>query len=83
MTIRRFTVIFTFAVGLIGVANTHACAEPDPVVSSFQHELNRQTVAGAEIKHHPINEPLQSDKADSRTTHSEDRSSADPGRVRK
>lgn len=69
MTIRGICVIFTFTVGLIGVVNVHACAEPDPIEESFQRELNHQAPPAKAIRRHEVskdslyklvNKPLQS-----------------------
>jgi len=90
MTMRGICVIFVFTVGLIGVVNVHACAEPDPVANSLRQELNRESLAATHIGRRATNDSLQVDGAESMSVrweqanrHTEERSSAAPGRVAK
>ena len=90
MNMRGICVIFVFTVGLIGVVNVHACAEPDPAANGFQHELKHRSVPAADTERRAIDESPQSDGAQSMRArsqrvkqHTDDRSESAPRRVAK
>ena len=75
MTIRKFSILFTFAVGIIGAANAHACAEPDPLDASFERIMSHQPAPAIkpvresinnDVLYRLVNKPLQSSDVDSR-----------------